>query len=145
MQLSSSSTGATRPDITFSHNTPYVSWRETVSGATKAFVGHFINPASPTFVLVQEYQGRLPIYHFDAYRLHSEQEFAELGAAEYFEGDGVCLVEWADRVADCLPAEHLRLTLTVTGETSRRADVEGFGPRYEALARALGEAWQSAE
>src|SRR5947209_17822781 len=55
--------------------------------------------SSPTFVLIQEYPARLPIYHFDAYRLPSSAEFAELGVNEYFEGDGVCLVEWADRVA----------------------------------------------
>src|SRR6266478_4915648 len=52
--------------------------------------------SSPTFVLIQEYDARLPIYHFDAYRLRSAAEFAELGVNEYFEGDGVCLVEWAD-------------------------------------------------
>ncbi len=88
---------------------------------------------SPTFVLVQEYQGRLAISHFDAYRLRSEGEFADLGADEYFEAGGVCLVEWADRVPGCLPAEHLRITLAITGETSRRAVVEGRGRRYEAL------------
>jgi tRNA threonylcarbamoyladenosine biosynthesis protein TsaE len=92
---------------------------------------------SPTFVLVQEYQGRLPVYHFDAYRLRGEAEFAELGAAEYFEGDGVCLVEWADRARGCLPPEHLRVTLTITGETSRRADLEARGGRYEALLQSL--------
>src|SRR5437899_12146513 len=54
--------------------------------------------SSPTFVLIQEYTGRLPIYHFDAYRLKHSGEFLELGAHEYFEGKGVCLVEWADRV-----------------------------------------------
>src|SRR6266852_1307540 len=52
---------------------------------------------SPTFVLIQEYSARLPIYHFDAYRLRGAAEFADLGAHEYFQGDGVCLVEWADR------------------------------------------------
>ena len=61
---------------------------------------------SPTFVLVNEYRGRLPIYHFDAYRLRDEDEFIELGPEEYFESDGVTFVEWADRVADCLPAER---------------------------------------
>jgi tRNA threonylcarbamoyladenosine biosynthesis protein TsaE len=86
---------------------------------------------SPTFVLVQEYEARLPIYHFDAYRLRTEAEFAELGADEYFESNGVCLVEWADRVPGCLPAEHLRITLSVTGETSRRATIEGKGREYE--------------
>jgi len=88
---------------------------------------------SPTFVLVQEYAARLPIYHFDAYRLKTEAEFADLGVHEYFEGEGVCLVEWADRVPHCLPAEHLRIALSVTGETSRRAEVESRGGEYEKL------------
>ena len=90
---------------------------------------------SPTFVLIQEYPGRLPVYHFDAYRLAGAAPFAELGAHEYLEGDGVCLVEWADRVAPCLPADHLRVELEVTGETSRLARLEATGPRHaEALA-----------
>ena len=63
--------------------------------------------SSPTFVLIQEYRARLPIYHFDAYRLRSEGDFFDLGVHEYLEGNGVCLVEWADRVGGCLPAEHL--------------------------------------
>ncbi|HJT79538.1 MAG TPA: tRNA (adenosine(37)-N6)-threonylcarbamoyltransferase complex ATPase subunit type 1 TsaE, partial [Gemmataceae bacterium] len=67
-------------------------------------------------------------------------EFFDLGAHEYFAGDGVCLVEWADRVAGCLPAEHLRLTLSVTGETARRLTLEAHGERYERLLRQLCEA-----
>src|SRR5438045_451189 len=54
--------------------------------------------SSPTFVLIQEYSARLPVYHFDAYRLRTATEFFDLGVHEYFEGRGVCLVEWADRV-----------------------------------------------
>jgi tRNA threonylcarbamoyladenosine biosynthesis protein TsaE len=89
--------------------------------------------SSPTFVLIQEYDARLPIYHFDAYRLRKEGEFFDLGAHEYFEGTGVCLVEWADRVEACVPAEHLRVTFTVTGETSRRLTFEARGDRYAEL------------
>lgn len=92
---------------------------------------------SPTFVLVQEYPARLPIYHFDAYRLNAESEFADLGIHEYFESDGVCLIEWADRVSGCLPAEHLRITLQATGETARRAVMEGRGDDYEKLVEGL--------
>src|SRR5205085_7545923 len=86
---------------------------------------------SPTFVLIQEYPGRLPIYHFDAYRLSGAAPFADLGAHEYLEGDGVCLIEWADRVDTCLPEEHLRICLRVTGETAREATLEARGSRYE--------------
>jgi tRNA threonylcarbamoyladenosine biosynthesis protein TsaE len=93
--------------------------------------------SSPTFVLIQEYPARLPVYHFDAYRLGGPEEFLDLGAHEYFEGAGVCLVEWADRVESCLPPDHLRITLAVTGETSRGLAVEGFGERYAALVRGL--------
>ncbi len=93
--------------------------------------------SSPTFVLIQEYPARLPVYHFDAYRLRSAEEFADLGAHEYFAGDGVCLVEWADRVQACLPPEYLRIELQVTGESSRRVLIQGYGPRYDALVHEL--------
>jgi tRNA threonylcarbamoyladenosine biosynthesis protein TsaE len=89
--------------------------------------------SSPTFVLIQEYRARLPVYHFDAYRLRGEGEFFDLGAHEYLDGAGVCLVEWADRVPGCLPPEHLRVELSVTGETSRRASVTATGERYEEM------------
>jgi tRNA threonylcarbamoyladenosine biosynthesis protein TsaE len=92
---------------------------------------------SPTFVLIQEYPARLPIYHFDAYRLPGAAAFADLGADELFEGEGVSLVEWADRVPQCLPAEHLRVTLTVTGETARQAKLEAFGKAYEEVLAGL--------
>lgn len=85
---------------------------------------------SPTFVLIQEYPGRLPIYHCDAYRLHSVQEFLDLGALEYFEGDGVCLIEWADRIESCLPEEHLRIDIEPTGPTERRVTLTARGKRY---------------
>jgi tRNA threonylcarbamoyladenosine biosynthesis protein TsaE len=100
--------------------------------------------SSPTFVLIQEYEGRLPIYHFDAYRLRNEREFLELGAQEYFEGQGVCLVEWADKVANALPAEILRVMLNVTGEESRRFTFQGRGARYDALVAALRHDWKTA-
>jgi len=75
---------------------------------------------SPTFVLVNEYrEGRLPIYHFDAYRLRDEDEFLELGPEEYFEGTGITLVEWADRVASCLPVDYLTISIEVLGQTER--------------------------
>ena len=88
---------------------------------------------SPTFVLIQEYAARLAIAHFDTYRLGTAREFAELGAHEYFEAGGVCLIEWADRVTEFLPADRLGVTLTVTGPTARRAELRATGPRHAAL------------
>jgi tRNA threonylcarbamoyladenosine biosynthesis protein TsaE len=88
---------------------------------------------SPTFVLIQEYAGRLPIYHFDAYRLRSAGDFFDLGVQEYFEGDGVCLVEWADRVEQHLPSEYLRIAISITAETARDVEVTQKGAKYTRL------------
>jgi tRNA threonylcarbamoyladenosine biosynthesis protein TsaE len=94
--------------------------------------------SSPTFVLIQEYDARLPIYHFDAYRLWNETEFADLGVHEYFQGNGVCLVEWADKVMSCLPAEYLEIQLVVTGTETRRLEVEARGERYARMLELMG-------
>lgn len=91
---------------------------------------------SPTFVLIQEYQGRRPVYHLDAYRLHDEDEFDALGPEEYFEGAGLTLVEWADRVEGSLPPERVDVEIEVTGAESRRFRVTARGGEYErAIAR----------
>lgn len=63
---------------------------------------------SPTFTIVCEYHsGRLPLYHFDVYRLESGEDMFEIGADEYFEAGGVCIIEWADQVAEVLPDETM--------------------------------------
>jgi tRNA threonylcarbamoyladenosine biosynthesis protein TsaE len=88
------------------------------------------NVVSPTFVLVQEHRGRRTIYHLDAYRLRDEDEFLALGPEEFFESDGLVFVEWADRVASCLPKERIEIHIEVTGPESRRFNVVPLGQRY---------------
>jgi len=89
---------------------------------------------SPTFILLNEYtNGRLPIYHFDTYRLKDEDEFLELGPDEYFDSEGLVFVEWADRVAELLPAERMEITLEVIGPNARRITLTGTTPRMQEL------------
>jgi len=99
--------------------------------------------SSPSFVLIQEYEGRIPLYHFDAYRLEGSGDMDALGAEEYFSGGGACIVEWAERVEASLPCEHLRLVFEIIDAQTRRIRFEARGERYitlvEAVKRALGE------
>jgi tRNA threonylcarbamoyladenosine biosynthesis protein TsaE len=92
---------------------------------------------SPTFVLIGEYAGRIPIYHFDAYRLVSPSEWSELGADEYFAGDGITFVEWADRVEALLPGDRLEILLEVASPTSRRIVLTSRGPKSDAILAGL--------
>jgi tRNA threonylcarbamoyladenosine biosynthesis protein TsaE len=99
------------------------------------------NVTSPTFVLVNEYQGgRMPVYHIDTYRLKDEDEFLALGPDEYFESSGITFVEWSDRVAELLPPERLEIELEVTGETQRRISIRGTSPALEELATHIAAA-----
>ena len=92
------------------------------------------NVTSPTFVLVNEYAGgRLPIYHFDTYRLKDDDEFLNLGPDEYFDSAGLTFVEWADRVENLLPAERIEIEIEVTGETTRQMIVRGTSDRMANL------------
>src|SRR5664279_1442528 len=84
---------------------------------------------SPTFVLVQEYHGARTIVHVDAYRMRDEDEFLALGAEEYFNSDALVLIEWADRVAGCLPQDRLQIVIEETAANSRRFVITALGPR----------------
>lgn len=67
---------------------------------------------SPTFTIMQVYEeGRLPFYHFDVYRIGDAQEMDEIGYEEYFYGEGVCLIEWADLIPELLPQNHVQITI----------------------------------
>ncbi|MBJ6726315.1 tRNA (adenosine(37)-N6)-threonylcarbamoyltransferase complex ATPase subunit type 1 TsaE [Geomesophilobacter sediminis] len=103
--------------------------------------GLAVDPAtpvtSPTYTILNVYQGRLPLYHFDLYRLQGAEESAALGFEEYFYGKGVCVVEWSERLEDELPEEVISVTLAHLEHDSRRVAFEGSGPRTREIIEAL--------
>ncbi|HVU87750.1 MAG TPA: tRNA (adenosine(37)-N6)-threonylcarbamoyltransferase complex ATPase subunit type 1 TsaE [Pirellulales bacterium] len=92
---------------------------------------------SPTFVLVQEYHGTRDVIHIDAYRIRDEDEFLSLGVEEYFESEALVLIEWAERVAACLPRERLHVEIAETGDASRRFTISATGQQLGAVVDAL--------
>ena len=78
--------------------------------------------SSPSYILINEYNGKVPIYHIDLYRLENSEEIAELGLSEYVEGDGICIIEWAERMADALPDTCIKIHITLTDESTSHTD-----------------------
>ncbi|WP_368505868.1 tRNA (adenosine(37)-N6)-threonylcarbamoyltransferase complex ATPase subunit type 1 TsaE [Alkalihalophilus sp. As8PL] len=93
--------------------------------------------SSPTFTIIKEYMGRLPLYHMDVYRLNEGDE--ELGLEEYFEGEGVSVIEWASIIHEQLPKHRLDIVIKHTGETTREIQFTSLGNRYEQLSKELAQ------
>jgi tRNA threonylcarbamoyladenosine biosynthesis protein TsaE len=85
---------------------------------------------SPSFVLIHRYQGRVPMYHADLYRLHGPADIADIGLREFLAGDGVAVIEWADKLETSLPSERLDIVLAHQEEHTRLITVTPHGPRY---------------
>jgi len=86
--------------------------------------------ASPSFMVVRELYGRLPLYHIDLYRLDRIEEIIELGLSDYIYGNGVCVVEWAEKGLSVLPVEHLLIEISHLSEAERRLKLRPSGTRY---------------
>lgn len=80
---------------------------------------------SPTFIIVNEYEGRIPLYHFDVYRINDIQEMYEIGFDEYLFGKGVCVIEWGDIVSDLLPEKIIRINMKKVDDNIREISIEG--------------------
>lgn len=92
---------------------------------------------SPTFVLIQEYYGDRNLYHFDLYRLDRDVEFQNLGPDEYFESDGITLLEWADKFEHLLPLERVTIQIDIVSSTARRVTISAVGAKYTAFLDAM--------
>lgn len=93
--------------------------------------------SSPSFTLINEYRGKTPFYHIDLYRLEEEKEAEELGLEEFFQGEGITAIEWADRIPSLLPVEFLRVQIHYTGKQTRSIELVPKGKRYEELLKKL--------
>lgn len=82
---------------------------------------------SPSYTIIDEYQGRLPLYHMDAYRLSGSEDFIGTGGEEYFYGKGVSVIEWSERIADILPPETWHIHITEEADGTRCFTLEGEG------------------
>ncbi|MFC2005762.1 tRNA (adenosine(37)-N6)-threonylcarbamoyltransferase complex ATPase subunit type 1 TsaE [Chloroflexota bacterium] len=85
---------------------------------------------SPSFVIMRELYGRLPLYHVDLYRLDRIEESMELGLDDYLYGKGVCVVEWAEKALSILPTEHLLIEISYLSDTERSFQMKPSGQRY---------------
>ena len=94
---------------------------------------------SPTYTFLNSYSGRLLLNHFDLYRLTGDQDVIDLGFEEYFYGDGVSIVEWADRLLNLLPGERISIAFDYLDENARRITFEPHGEKYEEIIRLLAE------
>ncbi len=93
---------------------------------------------SPSFTLINEYQGRMMLYHFDLYRLSRPSEMDDIGYEEYFFGRGVSVIEWADKVTDILPDEALFVSINYIDENERDIIISGQKKRIAVISEQLG-------
>jgi tRNA threonylcarbamoyladenosine biosynthesis protein TsaE len=94
---------------------------------------------SPTFILAREYRGRLPLFHIDLYRLDSTQEIADLALEQYLDGNGLCVVEWAEKAGDVLPYDNLLIQFEYLSPKQRRIKISPAGKRYQRLLKLVKE------
>lgn len=92
---------------------------------------------SPTYTLLNIYQGRMPLYHFDLYRLSGDDDVVALGFSEYFSANGVCLVEWSERLNDEIPQGRLEVSLSYIDESSRSIELISTMPGHTRLIELL--------
>ncbi len=87
--------------------------------------------SSPTFIIIREYKGRLPLYHIDLYRIGIVDDIRDIGMEEIIYGNGVTAIEWAERINDVLPDERIDIKITWLDEKSREIEITAFGIKHK--------------
>lgn len=114
-------------------------------GAGKTSLARFIakelgvkgNIVSPTFTIIKEYEGRLPFYHMDVYRIDSEDDMYDLGYDEYIYSEGVTVIEWSKLIEGILPEERIKIEIKRINDTKREINIDGKGFIFEKLVSEL--------
>ena len=105
--------------------------KTTMTKAIAKALGVEEDVTSPTFTIIHEYSGRIPVYHFDVYRIRRLEEMEDLGYEEYFYGKGVCLIEWASEIESLIPEERLWIDITRdVGDHRRIIDIKGTSSHF---------------
>ena len=121
--------------------------KTTLTKAIARGMGIVSPVTSPTYTLVQEYPGMVPLFHADPYRLENPADVLDFGFEEYFTRGGVVVVEWADKIAELLPEERLTLRLEIAGdlnedgEAPRKLKITAAGTRYEQMKSEINAQW----
>ena len=111
--------------------------KTTLAQGLAAGLGVRAPVVSPTFILLREYEGRLPLYHFDFYRLDGTGRAVDLEFDDYLDAGGVCVIEWPAYAPELIPRENLRLTLREQAPDTREIGLQASGAQHEALLDAL--------
>lgn len=92
---------------------------------------------SPTFTIIKEYEGRLPFYHMDVYRIDSEEDMFDLGYDEYIYSEGVTIIEWSHKIIGILPEERINIEIQRLGDFARAMNITGKGKVYDKISEEL--------
>ncbi len=110
---------------------PLAAGKTTITKGIALSLGVKDTITSPTFCLISEYEGRIPLYHFDVYRLQGADDFANLGAEDMIYGDGVCLIEWSEKIMEELPKKTIIVRLGVCESDQNARDIKIENWPYE--------------
>ena len=100
--------------------------KTTITKGIAKALGIEDNVTSPTFCLISEYQGKIPLYHMDVYRLEGSEDFIDMGAEELLYGNGVCIIEWSEKIKDILPKKTIYLDIKTNADSTREINITNW-------------------